>query len=76
MDDYLYKYYSFDEKKYSITNLENGIICFNNFNDPFEGIGAYDFIETEEEKEYWKSIGVEMSKNLSRRFSDDDRECV
>lgn len=79
MEDYLYKYYSFDEKKYSITNLENGIICFNNlnnFNDPFEGIGAYDFIETEEEKEYWKSIGVDMSKNLSKRFSDDDKEAM
>ena len=38
----LYKYYAIDERRYSISNLQNGIVVYNSlytFNDPFEGIG-------------------------------------
>lgn len=79
MDEYLYKYYSFDEKGHSISNLEGGKIVFNNFskfNDPFEGVGAYNFIETEEESQFWESIEVDINKNLGKRMSEDHKEAI
>lgn len=80
MDEYLYKYYSFDERGYSISNLKEGCVCFNNlnnFNDPFEGFGAFKFSETEEEKKYWESIGQsDINEKLGKRFSEDEREVM
>ena len=65
MEEYLYKYYSFDENEYSILNLENGKICFNNlnnFNDPFEGIGIFNFNKTDEEKGQFKGLEKRISE--------------
>ena len=45
----LYKYFSIDKDRYSITNLQNKVVVYNSlfaFNDPFEGIGRYLYDES------------------------------
>ena len=76
--DFLYKYYS-NGSRYAFDNVENGNICFStleSLNDPFEGVGAYLYQVTEEEQAYWDSIGSDVPKLLSKRFSDDIRDMV
>ncbi|WP_455543067.1 DUF2971 domain-containing protein [Intestinibacter sp.] len=74
----LYKYYS-NESKYAFENVENGNICFTpleSLNDPFEGVGAYLFPISDEEQEYWDSIGSDLPKNLAKRISEDVRDSI
>lgn len=69
----LYKYYS-NESSYAFENFENGNICFStleSLNDPFEGVGAYLYQVSSEEQMYWDSIGSDLPKLLSQRFSED-----
>lgn len=76
--DLLYKYFS-NESKYAFQNLENSHICFSSLetlNDPFEGVGSYLYQVSDEEKAYWESIGSDLPKLLSKRFSDDIRDVV
>lgn len=71
----LYKYYS-NDNKYAIPNLKDGQISFSPveaLNDPFEGVGAYSFQVSEDEKSYWDSIGTNVPELLSKRFSDEVR---
>lgn len=76
--DLLYKYYS-TENEYAINNIENGNICFSpieSLNDPFEGVGAYLYEVSREEQDYWNSIGSDVPKLISKRFSEDVRDVV
>lgn len=72
----LYKYYS-NESTYAYKNIEDGNICFSPLeclNDPLEGVGAYLYQVSDEEQKYWDSIGSDLPKLLSKRFSEDFRE--
>lgn len=72
----LYKYYS-NESQYAYDNLERGNICFSPLeclNDPFEGIGTYLYQVSDEEQKYWNSMGSDLPKLLSGRFSEDFQE--
>jgi hypothetical protein len=72
----LYKYYS-NESVYAYKNIEDGNICFSPLeclNDPLEGVGKYLYQVSDEEQMYWKSIGSDLPKMLSNRFSGDFRE--
>lgn len=63
----LYKYYS-NESKYAFDNIEKEIINFTpieSLNDPFEGIGAYVYPITTEEKDYWDLVSPDTPKILS-----------
>ena len=69
----LYKYYS-NESKYSLENFENANISFSpleSLNDPFEGVGAYIYPISHNEKLYWDSIGSNLPKMFSKRYSED-----
>ncbi|MCX0398221.1 DUF2971 domain-containing protein [Clostridium perfringens] len=72
----LYKYYS-NESEYAYKNIEDGNICFSPLeclNDPLEGYGAYLYKVSDEEQIYWNSIGSDLPKMLSKRFSEEFRE--
>lgn len=74
----LYKYYS-NESEYAFDNLDNSIICFSPvevLNDPFEGVGTYLYQVCDEEQMYWESIGSDLPKLLSVKFSEDLRDLV
>lgn len=74
----LYKYYS-NESSYAFENFENGNICFStleSLNDPFEGVGAYLYQVSSEEQMYWDSIGSDLPKLLSQKFSEDLRDML
>ena len=74
----LYKYYS-NESEYAFQNFEAGNICFSpleSLNDPFEGVGTYLYQVSGEEQRYWDSIGSDLPKLLSKRFSEDLRDMV
>ena len=74
----LYKYFS-NDSKHALKNLENGIISFSPLellNDPFDGVGVYLYQVSEEEKEYWNSIGSDLPKLLSIRCSERIREML
>lgn len=71
--DLLYKYYS-NESEYAVSNFQNSQICFTpleSLNDPFEGVGAYSFQVSDEEQSYFRSIGSDLPKLLSKRISED-----
>lgn len=72
----LFKYYS-NESEYAFKNIENSNICFSpldSLNDPLEGIGAYLYHVSDEEQKYWDSIGSDLPKLVSKRFSEDFRD--
>ncbi len=67
----LYKYYS-NESQYAFDNIEKGKVCFTSLeslNDPFEGIGKYLYEVSDEDQIYWNTIGSDLPKLLSERFS-------
>ena len=69
----LYKYYS-NENDYAYKNLLNKSICFTPFsslNDPFEAIGRFLDKRSEEEKEWEKSLGINLSECIDKRISSD-----
>ena len=72
-----YKYYSAAGR--GKENLEKNTICFSDidkFNDPFEGIGKYLYDVSPEEQAYWDSIGSDLPKSLSERFSEESRNAL
>ncbi len=72
-----YKYYS--AAGMGKQNLEQKIICFSDidkFNDPFEGIGKYLYDVSPEERAFFDSLGSDISKTLSERFSEESRDTL
>lgn len=57
--DLLYKYYAVDEHRYSISNLQNGVVIYNSlytFNDPFEGIGRIIYNKEQPNNDFWQAV--------------------
>lgn len=55
----LFKYYSIDERRYSISNLYKSVVVYNSlfmFNDPFEGIGRVIYNEDQSNNDFWEAV--------------------
>lgn len=68
--DLLFKYYSIDERRYSVSNLYKSVVVYNSlftFNDPFEGIGRVIYNEDQPNNDFWEAVesNIVLNKKMN-----------